>query len=335
MGRGTLYFITIGSVLACLCLSANTSFVDFPRLCRLVAVDGYLPRAFSVVGRRLVYSVGIIFLSLCAAGLLLLFRGITEKLIPLFAVGAFLAFTLSQAGMVVHWLKQTEGGKAGNRLKLAINGVGGLATAVALVIILSAKFLEGAWITVLTIPLVLTFFWLVNRHYAKMAWAIKAHGPLKVANNNPPVVLMPTKGWDRPTGKALRFSFWLSRDVIALHLTNLTGEEQKQEQEKVRRDWQENVERPAEQAGLPIPRFVPAPCPYRLFVKPIMEQIDRAKHEYPGRTIAVVIPALMEKHWWDNLLHRKLAARLRRALMNHDDHEVVVVEVPWFIEDSA
>jgi hypothetical protein len=333
-GRGAIYYVTIGSVLACLCLSANTSFVGFPRLCRLVAEDGFLPRAFSTIGRRLVYSVGIIFLSLCAGSLLLLFRGITDKLIPLFAVGAFLAFTLSQAGMVVHWHKQSEGGRFGNRFRLCVNGIGALATAVALVIILAAKFLEGAWITVLGFPVLLGVFWLVNRHYVRLARTIKAHGPLNLGNNKPPVVLMPTRGWDRPTGKALRFAFWLSPDVIALHLTNLTGEEAKEEGEKVGREWKENVEQPAEQSGVPVPRFIPVPCPFRLFVKPIIEQIKRAKQEFPGRTIAVVIPALTEKHWWHTLLHRRLGAHLRRALMNHDDHEVVVVEVPWFIEDK-
>ena len=333
VGRGTIYFITIGSVLACLCLSANTSFVDFPRLCRLVARDGFLPIAFTIIGRRLVYSVGIIFLALCAAGLLLLFGGITDRLIPLYAVGAFMAFSLSQAGMVVHWYRQTDGKKLAKGLKIFVNGIGALATAVALVIILSAKFLEGAWITVITIPVLLTLFWLVNRHYIRMARAIKARHPLDPKTNHPPVVLMPTKGWDRPTAKALRFSMWLSQDVIALHLTNLTGEDSKTEQEKVRHDWIENVEKPTEQNGLRVPKFVPAPCPYRLFVKPIMEQVEHAKKEYPGRTIAVVIPALVENHWWDSLLHRRLGARLRRALMNHDDHEVVVVEVPWFIND--
>src|SRR6185503_1626195 len=147
IGGGWLYYVTIGSVLATLCLSANTSFVDFPRLCRLIAEDDFLPRPFAIVGRRLVFSVGIWFLASAAGLLLIAFGGITDKLIPLFAVGAFLAFTLSQAGMVFHWRRL--GGRR-SRVKLTINGVGAVATGAALAIILAAKFVEGAWITILT-----------------------------------------------------------------------------------------------------------------------------------------------------------------------------------------
>ncbi|HMB03820.1 MAG TPA: APC family permease, partial [Isosphaeraceae bacterium] len=158
-GRGIFYYVSIGSLLAVLCLSANTSFVDFPRLCRLIALDGFLPRAFTTVGRRLVYSVGIAFLTVTAGLLLAVFGGITEHLIPLFAIGAFLAFTLSQAGMVMHWRKQLRDSKEGathSRVKLAVNGLGAAATASALGVILVAKFRDGAWITVLALPALLT-----------------------------------------------------------------------------------------------------------------------------------------------------------------------------------
>src|SRR5205814_8539231 len=148
VGRGVLYFTAIGSLLAVLCLSANTSFVDFPRVCRLVARDGYLPRAVAMPGRRLVYSVGILWLAATAGLLLTVFGGITDRLIPLFAVGAFMAFTLSQLGLSFHWAH-----RPGNRPRLWINGTGAAGTGAALAVILSAKFLEGAWITVLVIPL--------------------------------------------------------------------------------------------------------------------------------------------------------------------------------------
>ncbi len=162
-GRGWFYYVTIGSVLAVLCLSANTSFVDFPRLCHLVAEDGFLPRPFAVPGRRLVYSVGILFLTAGAGGLLTAFGGITDRLIPLFAVGAFLSFTLSQAGMAVHWWRRVRPEEQqhsapvrhhayGSRMKLAINGLGAAATGIALAVILAAKFVEGAWLTVIVIP---------------------------------------------------------------------------------------------------------------------------------------------------------------------------------------
>jgi amino acid transporter len=147
VGRGVIYFVAIGSLLAVLCLSANTSFVDFPRVCRLVAQDGYLPRSFVMPGRRLVYSVGILWLAATAGLLLTVFGGITDRLIPLFAVGAFMAFTLSQLGMSVHWLR-----RKGNRIRLLINGAGAAGTGGALVVILAAKFIEGAWIVMLVIP---------------------------------------------------------------------------------------------------------------------------------------------------------------------------------------
>ncbi len=139
VGRGVIYFIAIGSVLAVLCLSANTSFVDFPRVCRLVARDSYLPRSFAMPGRRLVYSVGILWLAATAGLLLTVFGGITDRLIPLFAVGVFMAFTLSQLGMAVHWLR-----RKGNGIRLLINGTGAVGTGSALAVILAAKFIEGA-----------------------------------------------------------------------------------------------------------------------------------------------------------------------------------------------
>src|SRR5438309_4744085 len=157
VGRGVIYFIAIGSLLAILCLSAHTSFVGFPRLCRLVARDGYLPRAFAMPGRRLVYSVGILWLAATAGLLLTVFGGITDRLIPLFAVGAFMAFTLLQLGMSVHWLR-----RKGNRIRLLINGAGATGTGGALIVILAAKFVEGAWIVVLVIPCVLALLKTIN-----------------------------------------------------------------------------------------------------------------------------------------------------------------------------
>ena len=160
VGRGVIYFVAIGSLLAVLCLSANTSFIDFPRLCRLVARDGYLPRTFAIPGRRLVYSVGILWLAVMAGLLLTVFGGITDRLIPLFAVGAFMAFTLSQLGMAFHWVREQD-----NQGRLWINGTGAAGTGLALAIILLAKFVEGAWITVLVIPLVLGLLKAIKRHY--------------------------------------------------------------------------------------------------------------------------------------------------------------------------
>jgi hypothetical protein len=148
-GKGLFYYVTIGSILLVLALSANTAFADFPRLCKIIAHDGFLPRSFGARGRRLVYSQGVYVLAALSAVLLIVFGGVTDRLIPLFAVGAFLAFTLSQTGMVFHWKR--IGGR-GARHSMLVNGLGAAATAITVVVVLVAKFLDGAWITLLLIP---------------------------------------------------------------------------------------------------------------------------------------------------------------------------------------
>lgn len=334
VGRGWFYYVTIGSVLATLCLSANTSFVGFPRLCRMIAHDDFLPRGFTVVGRRLVYSVGIIFLAVVAGLLLVAFRGITDRLIPLFAVGAFLAFTLSQAGMVIHWRRERRKGRvAGSMLRLWVNGVGAAATAIALLVILAAKFTEGAWITVLAVPVLLTVFRLIHGHYRRVEEQIAARHPLNLMNNRPPVVLVPIRKWDRLTEKALRFSMWLSTDVIAVHLSNLSGEEAAEEEQRVRREWEKDVQGPAKVHGVPAPRLDILPCPYRSFLSPLLRKIDETKAAFPDRLIAVVIPEVIETHWWQLVLHRRKPARLRKALLQREDDRVVVINVPWYVRE--
>ena len=222
VGKNLFYYITLGSVLAVLCLSANTSFADFPRLCRLIAMDNYLPHAFSNRGRRLVYTMGLTILTALSAALLVAFGGITDRLIPLFAVGAFLAFTLSQAGMVQHWRRQpTKGAGAGTAL--LVNGLGAVATGTALCIILAAKFIEGAWITVLLIPALLFLFHWVKRHYNAVADEIRCPRPINTEGLQPPLALVPIKDWTVIAEKATRFAMRLSPDVIAVHISDDEG----------------------------------------------------------------------------------------------------------------
>jgi amino acid transporter len=346
-GRGPLYYIVIGSLLATLCLSANTSFVDFPRLSQLIARDGFLPRAFAVVGRRLVFSVGIIFLAFTAGLLLLVFRGITDRLIPLFAVGAFGAFTLSQAGMVVHWHKAIRKARqdaanrrpgtarelASLRLRFWINGTGAVTTGIALAVILLAKFVEGAWITILAIPALLTLFFFIQRHYARVDAEITREKPLDLSNNPKPIVLIPIRRWDNLTAKALRFAMWLSNDVHAVHVTNLSGQEADDEAEKVRSEWARDVESPARAHGVPVPTLQIAQTPYRRFLPPLLAEIDRLKARFPGRAISVVIPEVIETRWWQLLLHARKPAKLRKALLQRGDYHIVVVSVPWYVEN--
>jgi amino acid transporter len=330
VGRGPFYYVTIATVLSVLCLSANTSFAGFPRLCRLVAEDDYLPHSFANKGRRLVYSQGIVILSVLAGLLLLLFGGITDRLIPLFAVGAFSAFTLSQAGMVVHWRR--KGGGA-HRLSLAVNLLGALATGTALAVILIAKLTEGAWITLVVVPAALALFYGVRRHYEHVRREVNCSRPLDTANLAPPVVVIPVAGWDRITEKALRFGLRLSCDVIALHVAR----EEEQERE-LREEWARYVDAPLRRSDLPTPELVIVSSPYRHLITPLAKFIQRVEKRYPGRQVAVIIPELVEGRWWEFLLHNQRAALLRMALFLRGDRRLVMISVPWFLgepDDTA
>jgi MFS family permease len=296
VGRGVIYFIAIGSLLAVLCLSANTSFVDFPRLCRLVARDGYLPRAFAMPGRRLVYSVGILWLAATAGLLLTVFGGITDRLIPLFAVGAFMAFTLLQLGMAFHWAREQ-----GNRGRLWINGTGAAGTGFALAIILSAKFIEGAWITVLVIPLVLGMLKTIKRHYELIDRQLREEGPIDLRGLQPPIVLIPLERWDRLTEKAVRFALLLSCKVVAIHLTRLESPDAEEHEEELRRQWHDDVELPVRSAGLTPPKLLISPSPYRSFVGRLLKHVADIEAQHPDRPLAVVVPEVVEEHWWDYL----------------------------------
>ncbi|HMF24090.1 MAG TPA: hypothetical protein VKG24_18495 [Pseudolabrys sp.] len=221
-------YVAIASALMILCLSANTSFVGFPQLCRIVAQDGFLPRPFATVGRRLVYSVGILYLTLTAGFLLIVFDGITDRLIPLFAIGAFATFTLSQTGMVAHWrnvlrAKRGRGQRQRVQTKLFINAVGAAATVTALVIIVIAKFTEGGWITIVAIPCVIVLLKGIHRYYTNIDAALRDDDQLQFQPSKPPFVLVMTRQWDRLTDKALSLAMELSPDVIAVHLAALEG----------------------------------------------------------------------------------------------------------------
>src|SRR5208282_5212757 len=218
-GKGIFYDLTMFSVLLVLCLSANTSFADFPRLCRMIARDDYLPHSLSTRGRRLVFSQGIWALAILSGLLLILFGGVTDRLIPLFAIGAFMAFTLSQAGMVGHWLRSESGARAWH--SILVNGVGALATGITVLVVVVAKFVEGAWVVVLLLPAALLFMARVRRHYerANEEVALKGGVVLNSENLAPPIVLVPVDRWNAATEKALQFAMTLSPDVQAVHVT--------------------------------------------------------------------------------------------------------------------
>ena len=335
-GRGWVYWVTISSVLAVLCLSANTSFVGFPRLCRMVAADGYLPRMFAVPGRRLVYTAGVLFLTAGAGALLAAFGGITDRLIPLFAVGAFLSFTLSQAGMAVHWRRtlREEGGGHADRARLWVNGLGALTTGAALAIILAAKFTEGAWLTILIIPLTLLLLRLTRRYYRDLERQVLqgSRRRLDLRDHAPPVAVIPLERWDRMAHRAIQAATRLSPDVVALHLTDLDGPDAEEHETRLRGQWARFVAQPAEAAGLPAPRLDIEASPYRSVLAPLLRTIGGMQARCPGRPVIVVLSELAGGRWWEAALHTGRARRLRMQVLCHAGPDVSVLVVPWQLE---
>ncbi|HXP86166.1 MAG TPA: APC family permease [Bryobacteraceae bacterium] len=321
-GKGLFYYVSIGSILLVLALSANTAFADFPRLCRIIAQDGYLPRSFGSTGRRLVYSQGIYVLAVLSAGLLVLFGGVTDRLIPLYAVGAFLAFTLSQAGMVLHWRRHQPDAWHFT----LVNGLGAVATGITVVVVLVAKFVEGAWVTVLLIPLMLAAMGAVRRHYHTVAVETASHTPLDLTNLDPPLVIIPVQTWNRITQKALRFAYTLSKDVRAVHVTS------EEEADNVFcQNWHEYTTIPALAAGVPEPELVVIPSPYRWVLRPIIEYVLKAERDHPGRGIAVVVPELVERRWYHYMLHNQRAEVLKALLVARGSQRITVINVPWYL----
>jgi amino acid transporter len=331
IGHGPFYYIAIAAVLAVLCLSANTSFTDFPRLCRKLAQDRFLPATFEAPGRRLVYTTGILFLALAAGALLVAFDGITDALIPLFAIGAFTAFVLSQLGMAVHWWRQRRASGRGWPARLVVNGFGAALTTVALLIIIVTKFLAGAWVTLIAIPLVFALLWRIRTYYLSIGEGL-ACGPLEIRMTEPPVVLIPFQYWNKLTAKALRFAMRISPDVAAIHLLALDGPEAEESEQRLRAEWQENVSTPTERAGLRAPELLLVRSPYRRFLKPLVRIVREAEHRYPDRQIAVLIPQLVKTHWWDYLLLISRARALREAILREGSSRTVVINVPWHME---
>jgi len=320
-GKGIFYDLTMFSVLLVLCLSANTSFADFPRLCRVVARDDYLPHSLTARGRRLVYSEGIWVLAILAGLLLILFQGVTDRLIPLFAVGAFLAFTLSQAGMVGHW-RRTAAGVAAWR-GMAVNGLGAFATGITVLVVVVAKFAQGAWVVVLLLPAALVFMGRVRRHYGRVAEETALTGRVVADARElaPPIMIVPVERWNAATEKALRFAMTLSPDVQAVHVTC--------EADENRPTWLSAAEQPT---GTRMPKLVTLASPFRLVIHPIVDYVLKVEKENPQRTIAVVIASMVERHWYHYFLHNQRAEILTALLLMGGDKRINIVNVPWYLK---
>jgi amino acid transporter len=320
-GRGIFYWISIVSILLVLCLSANTSFADFPRLCRAVAEDGYLPYSFTDRGRRLVYSEGIWLLTILSGVLLAVFDGITDRLIPLFAVGAFPAFTLSQSGMVAHWWKSKDHGALGS---MAVNALGAAATAVTVVVVAVVKFMAGAWIVVLLVPSLVALMLAVRRHYRTIERET-APGDLKLSDLREPLVIVPILQWNSIAENALRFAITLSHEVEVLHIESQDGAN------SLKQIWPSRVEQPAREAKQAIPRLTVLKSPFRFVVQPILDHVLEIERKNPDRTIAVLLPELVERQWYQYFLHNQRARILAARLLLQGAHRIVIVNMPWYL----
>src|SRR6266403_316730 len=325
-GKGYFYYLTIASILIVLSLSANTAFADFPRLCRAIAQNDYVPHAFGYRGRRLVYTYGIVVLAVLCGGLLILFGGVTDRLIPLYAVGAFLAFTLSQSGMVVHWRKK----RGAHWLKSAlVNGLGGFVTGVTVIVVLVAKFAEGACITVIFIPFLIFFFRVVRRHYHMVSVETSCPGPVVPANQAAhPIVVVPVEHWSQIAKQALEFASRLSTEIIAVHV------EPGDHSEFLHMDWERYVDQPFRAAGVEPPKLTSLPSPYRFIVVPIVQFVLELSEKHPDRRIVVVIPELVEDHWCEYFLHNQRARLLEWTLLARGNQRIFTVSSPYYISEQ-
>jgi amino acid transporter len=321
MGHGWFYYVTIGSVLLVLALSANTAFADFPRLTRAIALDDYMPHVFMLRGRRLLYSWGIYVLVVLTATLLIIFRGVTDRLIPLYAIGAFLAFTLSQAGMVMHWKRQ-----GGHPFRMFANGLGAFATGITAMVVLVAKFVEGAWITALLIALMIVFMHMVKRHYVRVDREVFLDRPIQPAHLQEPIVVVPIDRWSRITEKALSFALSMSNDIRCLHV------QVADEPDEICNDFDRFIADPLKAASKCVPRLEILQSPYRYVLQPVVDYILKVEKESEARKICVLVPELVVLHWWENLLHNRRANLLKAILLIRGTRQIIVINIPWYLE---
>ncbi len=310
-------------------MAANTAFADFPRLGALHAGDGFLPRQLTYRGSRLVFSRGIGALALIACGLIILFSASVTALIPLYAIGVFLSFTLSQAGMAKRWWKighlspgqevkergSTLRYEPGWRLKMVINGFGAVCTAVVMLVFAATKFTSGAWIIVVLVPALVFIFFRIHHHYKDLAadLSLERHLPHAPGQKRHRVIL-PISGVHQGTLKALEYARALSDDVTAVHVSMDAAEA-----EKIKDKWDKWGD------GV---RLVIVDSPYRLFLEPLLGYVEMvASRRQPSELITIVVPQFVPRHRWHNLLHTNAAQMLRRALLSRP--EITVTDVPY------
>jgi amino acid transporter len=311
-GRGIPYFLVQAATMLILVLAANTAYADFPRLASIVAKDGFLPRQFSNQGDRLAFSNGIFALSFFAAALLVVFGGDTHALIPLYMIGVFVSFTLSQSGMVVHWWRLRG---RGWRTSAFINGFGALVTGIVLCIVAVTKGPEGAWIIIVLIPVLVVVFRATHAHYHHVAEELSLsnwHGEARRHST----VLLPIGGVHRAVLQANAYARSLSNDVRALFVDTDAAAT-----DKVRQDWQR-------WGG--DTQLVVLDSPYRSLMEPLLEYIDQLQAEHPDDYVTVILPEFVPRRWWQHLLHNQRALLIKGALLFRP--RVVVTSVPFHLE---
>jgi len=322
IGTGPFYYLLQASTAMILILGANTSYADFPRLASLLARDRFLPKLFTFRGDRLAFNTGILALSLFSALLVVHYAGITDALIPIYAIGVFISFTLSQSGMVRHWWRIRD---RGWRTALIINGIGALSTGVVAVVVTTAKFAEGAWIAVLIIPCLIGLFLAIHHHYNSVWKQLSVSDlppqPLPAARSDnledldAPGLLVPMGNVNKATLQTLRYALSLSPRVTVIHVS----------------DVPEDVERFCDKlkAWWPKCNVVVIESPYRALVGPLVAYLDDRRAQNPDTTLTVVIPEFIVAHWWEHLLHNQTALRLKTALLFRKG--VAVTSVPFHL----
>jgi amino acid transporter len=313
-GDGPYLIVVQVATALILALAANTSFADFPRLSSFLARDGFMPRQFAFRGERLAFTTGIIALSALAAVLLIAFKASVTALIPLYTLGVFVAFTLSQSGMVVRWWRRRE---TGWRFGLAVNGLGAVTTAVIAVIVASTKFLSGAWLVILMAPLLIALMLGIRGHYRTVARQV---GLERVPEEDEvavePIVIVPVARLDRPTLHAIAFANSISDHATAVHITNDPADAT-----DIRERWPEWANRT---------ELVVVESPYRALIGPLLRYMNALQAQAPDRPIMVVLSEIVPRHWWENLLHNQTSLRLKLRLFGRKN--TIVADVPFHLD---
>ena len=310
-GDGWFLVLVQVSTALLLTLAANTSFADFPRLSSFLARDGYMPRQFGFRGDRLAFTTGIVALALVAILLLWYFEASVTALIPLYTLGVFVAFTLSQGGMVRRWWHRRE---PGWRRGLLINGLGAATTGAIVLIVAVSKFTGGAWLVMIMIPLLVALMWAIHRHYQRLERAIAPRSTIRAARPaRPPLVIVPVARLDQPSIEALSFARSIAPDALAVHITNDAASAA-----KLRDQWS-TVGAGAE--------LVIVESPYRALIGPLLRYLDALQRQDPDRRLLVVLSEVVPRHWWDNLLHNQTALRLKLRLFFRPN--TIVADVPY------